>query len=211
MKQLKYIQVPKQSNLLDKFISEKSIYSDRNFYLNQYRTINRLLKLNYSYYYKYNYNLYVLLKKFFYLNSWRFYLKPLNIFSILLPFYKFSPQIQLKEYLFYKSLPNHTTIKKLYILNKKQFSITPCLILHTRYFRKFLPGGLNSLILFNNNKSEDVSSLDVSSVVQKKVVMYTNIYIYNVLLESINVIFFVSLSNYILFYNTIKWSIFVRL
>lgn len=68
MKQLKFIQVPKQSHLLDKFISEKSIYSDRNFFLNQYRTINRLLKLNYTYYYKYNYNLYMFLKKFFYLN-----------------------------------------------------------------------------------------------------------------------------------------------
>ena len=57
MKQLKSIQVPKQSLMLDKFSSEKSIYSDRNFFLNQYRTINRLLKLNYPRYYKYNYNL----------------------------------------------------------------------------------------------------------------------------------------------------------
>jgi len=63
MKQLKSIQVPKQLNMLDKFSSEKSIYSDRNLLLNQHRTINKLLKLNYTYYYKFNFNIYIFLKE----------------------------------------------------------------------------------------------------------------------------------------------------
>jgi hypothetical protein len=210
MKQLKYTQVPKQSHLLDKFISEKSIYSDRNFFLNQYRTINRLLKLNYSYYYKYNYSLYILLKKFFYLNVWRFYIKPLSIISIITPFYKFLPQIQLKDYLFYKYLTDHNKNKKLYILNKKQFCITASLKLYTKYFRKVLPGGLNSFFLSTNNT--DVSPLiDPTSVLQKKFINFTNLDTYTLLLDIISIIFLISLSNYILFYSTIKCTVFVRL
>lgn len=211
MKQLKSIQVPKQFNLLDKFISEKSVYSDRNFFLNQYRAINRLLKLNYPHYYIYNYNLYAFLKKFFYLNTWRFYLKPLSVISVLTPFYTFLPQIQLKEFLFYKHLSNYTNIKKLHILNKRQFCISPYLKVKTKYFTKVLPGGLNSLILCDNSHIDFLSLIDPTSLTLKKVINFPNNYINSLLLSELNIIFLISLYNYTAFYKVIIWNILVRL
>jgi len=214
MKQLKSIQVPKQSLMLDKFSSEKSIYSDRNFFLNQYRTINRLLKLNYPRYYKYNYNLYMTLKKFIILNVWRLYIQPLVVFNILTPFYRFTPQIQLKEYIFYKNLGEKPHLKQLLLINKKRFTLTPFLAFKSKSFIKQLPGGLNGFFLTSDNKPqhnlEDLAFFQ-TSVMYKLTINKLSIFDFNCLLYTLNSLFFISLSNYSLLYQQFILNVIIRL
>lgn len=127
------------------------------------------------------------------------------------PFYKFSPQIQLKEYLFYKKLTDYHSIKKLYILNKKQFCLTPYLKLHTRYFVKKLPGGLNSLLLVNSKLENEPQVIDQTSILLKKSIKFNEFQTYDLILDVTSIIFFISLSNYVIFYNIFKSVVFVRL
>lgn len=127
------------------------------------------------------------------------------------PFYKFSPQIQLKEYLFYKKLNEYNSIKMLYILNKKQFCLTSYLKVHTRYFTKKLPGGLNSLLLVNSKLESELHVIDQTSILLKKSIKFNELQTYNLILETTSIIFFISLSNYVIFYNIFKYVLFVRL
>lgn len=214
MKQLKRIQVPKQSLMLDKFSSEKSLYSDRNFFLNHYRTINRLLRVEYSYYYKYSFNIFVFLKKLIALNTWRFYLKPLNSFLIFSPYFKFFPQINIKDSIFNNLLVDQSIYKRLLFLNNRFFTTSSYLKLYTKSFRRKLPGGLNTVFIFKD-RHRLISDLDISSlkhmIIEKKTIKNVNDYCMSTLFYSLNFIFYICLSNYVALYNQIFLSILIRL
>jgi len=215
MKQLKFIQVPKQWHMLDNWTSERMIYSHKNLFLTQYLTLNRLLKLNFSFYYKYNYNLNNFIKKCIYLNHWRLRVNPYWNFTIFTPIYKFSPHIQLKEYLFFKSFQNTSNLKYTITLNKQSLRLTPYLAFKTKTFSKKLPGGFNSFLITKANTlvNKDMVKDNTcdGSLLYKHTFFYKNQYKYLVLFDILNLIFFLFLSNIILFYQQIIWNVLYRL
>ena len=125
-------------------------------------------------------------------------------FYIISPFYKFYPQIQLKDYLFYKNLSELNLIKKLYILNKKQFYITSYLKLYSRFFYKSLPGGLNSLFLYTNNSNEALPTIDQTSILLKKITQFECLQNTFLVFKILDFVFILALGNYMSFYNFIK-------
>lgn len=201
--------------MLDKWTSERLIYSNKNLFLTQYLTLNRLLKLNFCAYYKYNYDIYNLFRKFIYLNYWRFYIKPVNSFNIVTPFYKFSKQIHLKEVLYYKTLNDSKIVKNILPLNTKLFCLSPYLKQKTKHFLKRLPGGLNAFIIKEaSNQNVLMSDLDNSfnqTVLQKKIIFFKNYYDFFFLLNIFNLLFLVYLSNTVIFYHINIMSVFNKL
>lgn len=215
MKQRKFIRVPKQWLMLDKFDSEYGIYSRRNLFLNQYAVINKLLKITYSFYYIFNYNIYNFFRKLVYLNFLRFYFKPLYYIHIVQSVYKSYAQIYLKEYNFYKSFDNNSYTSKVLPVYKKTFKLTPYIYSLTKSYLSSLPGGSNNFLWkISKEKTFKVSDFDLffkDFLVHKKVLNLTSQSQFFLLNNVLTLIFCLTLHHFLIFYQLITHNILFRL
>lgn len=111
-------------------------------------------------------------------------------------------------------LQNNAALKNLLILNRRFFLKSAYLKLYTRTFRKYLPGGLNSIFLTNKTKAFDfdlnessLKTVIIEKTVIKSKLTYSVVDLYSVL----SCIFYISVSNYVLLYNQVKLNIIFRL
>jgi hypothetical protein len=132
--------------------------SDHNDYLSS-GLINRALRLNYSistitrqnylYFYKYEFYLYQLLLKRQFFNVYRKYIQLWPYHYNIMPFFKLTKQIYLKDTIFYPLIDKELNAKTM-LLTHRVFEYKGVQKNSTFYYKKKLLGGLNYMLIPNN-------------------------------------------------------------
>jgi hypothetical protein len=126
--------------------------------------------------------------------------------QIMTPYFKFNPQIQLKESSFYTSIYSDTNVKGLLVLNNRFFRLNPIIKLYSNKIYKQLPGGFNSILIGNKKAICNILSnhpLLKTQLVEKKIIEQNVCYSMESLKSVCSLIFYIVLNNYILFYQQV--------